>query len=113
MAQSDNNQEMFPIVDEQGNITGTATRGECHSGSKLLHPVVHLHIFNANGDLYLQKRPEWKDIQPGKWDTAVGGHIDLSPNVKRSLSLSTRPFMTEKFIPVTNWMADGSGQLKK
>ena len=38
---SDNNQEMFPIVDEQGNITGAATRGECHSGSKLLHPVVH------------------------------------------------------------------------
>ena len=26
---SDNNQEMFPIVDEQGNITGAATRGEC------------------------------------------------------------------------------------
>ena len=31
---SDNNQEMFPIVDEQGNITGAATRGECHSGSR-------------------------------------------------------------------------------
>lgn len=30
--QSDNNQEMFPIVDEQGTITGAATRGECHSG---------------------------------------------------------------------------------
>ena len=44
--QSDNNQEMFPIVDEQGTITGTATRGECHSGSKLLHPVVHLHVFH-------------------------------------------------------------------
>ena len=66
---SDNNQEMFPIVDEQGNITGAATRGECHSGSKLLHPVVHLHVFNTQGDIYLQKRPEWKDIQPGKWDT--------------------------------------------
>lgn len=61
---SDNNQEMFPIVDEQGNITGAATRGECHSGSKLLHPVIHLHVFNSKGDLYLQKRPEWKDIQP-------------------------------------------------
>ena len=24
---SDNNQEMFPVVDEQGNITGAATRG--------------------------------------------------------------------------------------
>ena len=67
-------------------ITLTATRGECHSGSKLLHPVVHLHIFNANGDLYLQKRPEWKDIQPGKWDTAVGGHIDLGESVDIALS---------------------------
>ena len=50
--QSDNNQEMFPIVDEQGTITGAATRGECHSGSKLLHPVVHLHVFNSKGELY-------------------------------------------------------------
>ena len=73
----DNNEEMFPVVDEDGNITGAATRGECHNGSKLLHPVVHLHGFNSKGELYLQKRPDWKDIQPGKWDTAVGGHIDL------------------------------------
>ena len=41
----DNNQEMFPIVDEDGNILSAATRGECHSGSKLLHPVIHLHLF--------------------------------------------------------------------
>ena len=74
---SDNSNELFPIVDEAGNITGAATRGECHNGSKLLHPVVHLHVFDRQGHLYLQKRPEWKDIQPGKWDTAVGGHIDL------------------------------------
>lgn len=40
----------------------------------LLHPVVH-HLFNFRGELYLQKRPEWKDIQPGRWDTAVGGHV--------------------------------------
>ena len=54
---SDNNQEMFPLVDEQGNIIGAATRGECHNGSKLLHPVIHLHVFNSKGELYLQKRP--------------------------------------------------------
>lgn len=51
---TDNNEEMFPIVDEEGNITGAATRGECHNGSKLLHPVVHLHVFNSKGELYLQ-----------------------------------------------------------
>ena len=81
----DNNKEMFPIVDEQGNIISAATRGECHNGSKLLHPVVHLHVFNGQGEIYLQKRPEWKDIQPGKWDTAVGGHVDLGESVEIAL----------------------------
>lgn len=85
----DNQEEMFPVVDEQGNITGAATRGECHGGSMLLHPVVHLHVFNARGELYLQKRPEWKDIQPGRWDTAVGGHIDLGENVEMALRRET------------------------
>ena len=70
---SDNASELFPIVDNDGRTIGSATRGECHSGSMLLHPVVHLHLFNSSGDLYLQRRPDWKDIQPGKWDTAVGG----------------------------------------
>lgn len=86
----DNNQEMFPLVDEEGNITGAATRGECHNGSKLLHPVVHLHVFNSRGELYLQKRPEWKDIQPGKWDTAVGGHVDLGESVEQALRREVR-----------------------
>lgn len=81
----DNNNELFPIVDEQGNILSSASRGECHNGSKLLHPVVHLHVFNSHGELYLQKRPDWKDIQPGKWDTAVGGHIDLGESVEIAL----------------------------
>ncbi len=87
---SDNNEEMFPIVDEDGHITGAATRGECHNGSHLLHPVVHLHVFNSKGELYLQKRPEWKDIQPGKWDTAVGGHIDLGESVEIALQREVR-----------------------
>ena len=87
---SDNNEEMFPLVDEQGNIIGAAKRGECHNGSKLLHPVVHLYVFNSKGELYLQKRPEWKDIQPGKWDTAVGGHIDLGENVEMALKREVR-----------------------
>ena len=81
----DNQQERFPIVDEEGTVIGQATRGECHSGTKLLHPVVHLHVFDAQGNVYLQKRPEWKDIQPGKWDTAVGGHIDYGETREQAL----------------------------
>jgi isopentenyldiphosphate isomerase len=87
---TDNNEEMFPVVDENGNIVSAATRGECHSGSKLLHPVVHLHVFNSQGELYLQKRPAWKDIQPGKWDTAVGGHVDLGECIEEALYREVR-----------------------
>ena len=86
----DNQQEIFPIVDEDGNVVGSATRGECHGGSHLLHPVVHLHVFNSAGDVYLQKRPEWKDIQPGKWDTAVGGHIDYGETPEQALGREVR-----------------------
>lgn len=81
----DSPETLLPEVDEQGNITGTMTRAEAHSGTKHLHPVVHLHVFNSKGDLYLQKRPDWKDIQPDKWDTAVGGHIDLGESVEQAL----------------------------
>lgn len=81
----DRQDELLPLVDENGNIIGAATRGECHNGSMMMHPVVHLHVFNSKGELYLQKRPEWKDIQPGKWDTAVGGHIDLGEHVEQAL----------------------------
>ncbi len=86
----DNSEELFPVVDENGNVIGRATRGECHSGSKLLHPVVHLHVFDAEGRLFLQHRPEWKDIQPGKWDTAVGGHVDFGENVGMALKREAR-----------------------
>ena len=88
------------MVDEDGNIVSAATRGECHSGSKLLHPVVHLHVFNSKGELYLQKRPDWKDIQPGKWDTAVGGHVDLGECVEEALRREVREELgIEDFTP--------------
>lgn len=84
------NVEWFPLVNEKGETTGKATRQECHSGSKLLHPVIHLHIFNDAGELYLQKRSLKKDIQPGKWDTAVGGHIDYGETVEYALHREAR-----------------------
>lgn len=86
----DNSAEIFPIVDADGTVIGSATRGECHNGSKLLHPVVHLHLFDEQGRLYLQLRPLWKDIQPGKWDTAVGGHIDFGEEVDVALRREAR-----------------------
>ena len=86
----DNSEELFPVVDTAGNVVGKASRGECHGGSMLLHPVVHLHVFNSRGELYLQKRPAWKDIQPGRWDTAVGGHVDYGETIAEALRREVR-----------------------
>ena len=67
--------EWFPVVDSNGFVVGRSTREYCHSGAKPLHPVIHIHIIDRMGRIYLQKRSMRKDIQPGKWDTAVGGHV--------------------------------------
>ncbi|MFN8255093.1 MAG: NUDIX domain-containing protein [Bacteroidales bacterium] len=79
-------EEWFPLVDEEGRITGKALRSVCHSGTMFLHPVVHVHIFNHQGQLFLQKRSLNKDTQPGKWDTAVGGHISLGESLETAIA---------------------------
>jgi isopentenyldiphosphate isomerase/intracellular septation protein A len=84
-------EEWFPIVDEEGRINGKAPRSVCHDGkSMLLHPVVHLHLFDKEGRLFLQKRAMNKDIQPGKWDTSVGGHITPGETIEDSLLREAR-----------------------
>ncbi len=68
-------EELFELVDEQGRKVGLATRRQCHGNPKLIHQSVHVHVFDPAGRLFLQKRSAAKDVQPGKWDTAVGGHM--------------------------------------
>ena len=77
--------EMLPVIRENGIVYAQATRKYCHGGSFLLHPVVHLHIINRNAELYLQKRSMKKDLLPGRWDTAVGGHVDYGEYLSEAL----------------------------
>ncbi|HBC89189.1 MAG TPA: NUDIX hydrolase [Lentisphaeria bacterium] len=68
-------EEIFEIVDDSNNVIGTAKRGECHGNPVLIHRTAHVIVFHPDGRMLLQKRSMNKDIQPGKWDTAVGGHL--------------------------------------
>lgn len=77
--------EILPLIRESGLVYGRACRDYCHSGSKVLHPVVHLHILDRLGSLYLQKRSASKDLFPGRWDTAVGGHVIYGEQVPEAL----------------------------
>jgi len=83
-------EEWLPLVDEQGNVLGKAPRSACHSDKSLLHPVVHVHFFDEQGRIFLQKRPENKETQPGKWDTAVGGHISAGETLEQGLQKEVR-----------------------
>lgn len=73
--------EFFPVIEPNGMVVGRALRQYCHGGEKPLHPVIHIHIIDRYSKIYLQKRSMKKDIQPGKWDTAVGGHVSYGESL--------------------------------
>jgi len=83
-------EEMLPLIDENGRILGAASRSECHRGPGRLHPVIHLQVLDGRGSMYLQKRAEDKEIQPGKWDSAVGGHVAAGEDLNAALSREVR-----------------------
>ena len=79
-------------INENGKVISIHPRSEFHKGgdNKMLHPVIHVHLFNSKGEIYMQKRPMNKLIQPGKWDTAVGGHVAANEDIQLSLLRETK-----------------------
>lgn len=84
------NEEWLPLVDEEGKVTGQAPRSVVHGNNEMLHPVVHLHVLNGRNEVFLQKRSLTKAAQPGKWDSAVGGHVAVNETVEAALRRETR-----------------------
>lgn len=109
-------EEWVPLVDEKGKVTGQAPRSIVHNGSKLLHPVVHMHVLTNQKAILLQKRPESKLIQPGKWDTAVGGHISAGETLEQALKkeaweeIGLKDF-SAKLQTIYKWESDVEAEL--
>lgn len=55
-----------------------------------MHPVVHCLVVSSGGQLLLQLRSQTKDVQPGKWDTSVGGHVMLGESIEAALQREGR-----------------------
>lgn len=68
-------EEIFDVVDERDEVIGQQTRREVHRLG-LMHRAVHVLVFNARGQVFLQKRSQSKDRQPGLWDSSASGHLD-------------------------------------
>ena len=100
-------EEWFDLVTPDGKVVGKAPRSAVHGNPDLLHPVVHLHVFNNNGQLYLQKRADDKEVQPGKWDTSVGGHIMHGEDIFSALKREAEEELGIKnavFIPLYRYV---------
>jgi isopentenyl-diphosphate delta-isomerase len=67
--------EIFDVVNERDEVTGQAPRREVHARG-LWHRAVHVLVFNARGEVFLQKRSMKKDTAKGKWDSSSSGHVD-------------------------------------
>ncbi len=91
--------EWFDIVTPQGKVVGKAPRTLVHGNPNLLHPVVHVHVFNSKGELWLQKRAATKKIQPGKWDTSVGGHVASGEKLDAALQREVREELGVPMMP--------------
>lgn len=109
-------EEWLPVVDEEGRVIGKVPRSICHNGEKILHPVVHLHVLNPKGYFFLQKRPMHKLVQPGKWDTSVGGHISFGEDLETALhreameEIGLKDF-TAKFVGKYRWNTEIESEL--
>jgi len=68
-------EEIFDVVNERDEVIGQAPRREVHAGG-LRHRAVHVLVFNARGEVFLQKRSLLKDTARGKWDSSSSGHVD-------------------------------------
>ena len=69
------NEEIFDVVNQRDEVVDRAPRSEVHARG-LLHRAVHVLVFNARGEVFLQKRSMRKDRQPGVWDSSASGHVD-------------------------------------
>lgn len=67
--------ERFPLVDEHDRKIGEASRRKVHENN-FRHRAVHVLIFNAQGEVLMQKRSPWKDRHPSLWDSSAAGHVN-------------------------------------
>lgn len=86
---TDNKNELFVVVDKNDKVIDHKTRRECHSNKNLIHRGIGLILFNDKGELLLQKRSQTKDINPGKLEISVGGHVNKGESYKKAAERET------------------------
>ena len=72
---TDDQSELFIVVDKNDNVLGYRTRWDCHHDKTLIHRSTGIAVFDDQERILLQKRSKTKDLQPGLWAISVSGHV--------------------------------------
>ena len=71
---TDDQGELFQVVDADDRPVAVRTRADCHADRTLIHRSVFVVVETAAGRLF-QRRGHGKDTGPGSWDLACTGHV--------------------------------------
>lgn len=72
---TDPGNELADLVDEEDRVVGRATRREVRART-LLHRGVAILCRNPEGEIYVHRRTDSKDVFPGLYDMFVGGMVE-------------------------------------
>ncbi|HYE32844.1 MAG TPA: NUDIX domain-containing protein [Methylomirabilota bacterium] len=123
-------EEIFDIVNDADEVVAQCPRSQVHREG-LKHRAVHILVFNARGEVFLQKRSMSKDCFPGRWDSSASGHLDtgepydacairelreeiglrLKTCPERILRLEAQPETGQEFVWVYRCQSEGPFEL--
>ncbi len=76
-------EEIVQIVDEHNRELGELPRRLMRE-QRLIHRASYILVFNAAGELFIQKRTASKDVYPSYWDVAAGGVVQAGETYEQS-----------------------------
>lgn len=106
---TDNQKELFIVVNKNDDVIGYKTRYECHHDKTLIHRTVAVIVYDNLGRLLLQKRSRTKDTDPGAWGISCAGHVTKGQTddeaavreLKEELDIEANlTFLKKVFVPM-------------
>lgn len=78
----DRTPEYVDWISSSGKVMGQLEKYFSHLHG-LLHPSVHIFVFDSKKRLILQYRSRTMTFFPSHWDTSVGGHVKAGENIQK------------------------------
>lgn len=96
--------EMLDVVNEEDRPQFRASRERVHR-EYLIHRSVMFFIFDSEGRVFVNRRSQRKEIYPGYWSIAFGGHVlagesydgAVQRELREETGLDAVPFLVTSF----------------